>query len=276
MNNYKVYQHIFPNGKSYIGITSQKLTDRWRRGKGYSETTYVYKAIQKYGWDNIEHKVLYENLTKEQAEAKERELIQQFNTMNPEYGYNLTRGGEGKLQYDYEQIISLWESGLTMVQISDVCGISVSRLNRFLDERGYSRQQNKAKQLERKVNQYDLDGHYLYTHDSLKKAAEAIGIMSNAGICQCCQEKMRQTHGYQWKYYGGSIEDIAPVQTRNEFMPGKQVEQYGVDGKLIATYNKIVEAAKAVNASTGAISAVLHGRNKTCKGYIWKFKSLDV
>lgn len=35
--------------------------------------------------------------------------------MNPEYGYNLTRGGEGHLQYDYEQIMSLWESGLTMV-----------------------------------------------------------------------------------------------------------------------------------------------------------------
>ena len=49
-----------------------------------------------------------------------------------------------------------------------------------------------------------------------------------------------------------------------------------MDGNLIATYNKIVEAAKAVNASTGSISAVLHGRNKTCKGYIWKFKSLDV
>ena len=99
MNNYKVYQHIFPNGKSYIGITCQKLTDRWRRGNGYSETTYVYKAIQKYGWDNIEHKVLYENLSKEQAEAKERELIQQLNTMNPKYGYNLTRGGEGNLKY---------------------------------------------------------------------------------------------------------------------------------------------------------------------------------
>lgn len=49
-----------------------------------------------------------------------------------------------------------------------------------------------------------------------------------------------------------------------------------MDGKLMATYNKIVEAAKAVNVSTGAISAVLHGRNKTCKGYIWKFKTLDV
>lgn len=59
-------------------------------------------------------------------------------------------------------------------------------------------------------------------------------------------------------------------------MPGKQVEQYDTSGNLIATYNKIVEAAKAVNASTGAISAVLHGRHKTCKGYIWKFKLLDV
>lgn len=276
MNNYKVYQHVFPNGKSYIGITSQKLTDRWRRGKGYSESTYVYKAIQKYGWDNIEHKVLYQDLSKEQAEQKERELILQFDTMNPKCGYNLTRGGEGVLRYDYEKIVSLWGKGLTIIQISKECGISISRLNRFLEENGYNRQQNKAKQLERKVNQYDLMGHYLHTYDSLKKAAEAVGATSNSSICQCCQEKMRQTHGYQWKYYNGFIEDIAPVQTRKEFMPGKQVEQYDVDGNLVAVYDKIVEAAKAVNASTGSISAVLHGRNKTCKGYIWKFKSLDV
>ena len=29
MDNYKVYIHIFPNNKVYIGITSQKPKRRW-------------------------------------------------------------------------------------------------------------------------------------------------------------------------------------------------------------------------------------------------------
>ena len=33
--NYKVYMHIFPNGKKYIGITKQTLKDRFDSGYGY-------------------------------------------------------------------------------------------------------------------------------------------------------------------------------------------------------------------------------------------------
>lgn len=39
---YKVYKHIFPNGKVYVGITSQPLNCRWRSGKrrGWSHEHY--------------------------------------------------------------------------------------------------------------------------------------------------------------------------------------------------------------------------------------------
>ena len=33
--NYTVYMHRFPNGKVYIGMTSKKPEDRWKRGSGY-------------------------------------------------------------------------------------------------------------------------------------------------------------------------------------------------------------------------------------------------
>ena len=60
-----VYRHIFPNGKSYIGITSKKPNQRWENGKGYSKTgqNAIYNAIKKYGWDNIKHEILFDNLT---------------------------------------------------------------------------------------------------------------------------------------------------------------------------------------------------------------------
>ena len=49
MENYKLYIHKFPNGKVYVGITSQDVGERWRHGEGYKDQL-VYRAILKYGW----------------------------------------------------------------------------------------------------------------------------------------------------------------------------------------------------------------------------------
>lgn len=93
MEKYTVYMHICPNNKIYIGITSQKPTMRWRSGNGYKSNEYFTRAIQKYGWDNFEHIILYENLSKEEAEQKEIELIKKYKTTYNKYGYNVESGG---------------------------------------------------------------------------------------------------------------------------------------------------------------------------------------
>lgn len=92
---YTVYQHKNKiNGKIYIGITMQEPEQRWRHGEGYKSSPHFYAAIQKYGWDNFEHNILFTNLTKEEACLKEQELIKKFNSMNREFGYNSTSGGD--------------------------------------------------------------------------------------------------------------------------------------------------------------------------------------
>ena len=92
---YTVYQHKNKiNGKVYIGITSQEPEKRWRNGEGYQSSPHFYAAIQKYGWDNFEHNILFKNFTKEEACKKEQELIKKFNSMNREFGYNSTSGGD--------------------------------------------------------------------------------------------------------------------------------------------------------------------------------------
>lgn len=88
-----VYKHTFPNGKIYIGMTSQKPYKRWKYGHGYTSQHIMDNAIKEYGWGNIKHEILFANLTKEQAEQKEIEMIKQFRSNEFEYGYNLTSGG---------------------------------------------------------------------------------------------------------------------------------------------------------------------------------------
>lgn len=92
VENYTVYKHTCPNGKVYIGITSQDVKERWKNGKGYIGALF-HKAIQKYGWHNIKHEVLFEGLTKERAEQKEIELIALYMSNQREYGYNVANGG---------------------------------------------------------------------------------------------------------------------------------------------------------------------------------------
>ena len=73
----------------------QEPEKRWGvNGCNYKSSPHFYSAIQKYGWDNFEHNILFTNLTKEEACLKEQELIKQFNSMDRNFGYNSTSGGE--------------------------------------------------------------------------------------------------------------------------------------------------------------------------------------
>lgn len=91
---YCVYEHLFPNGKRYIGITSQDVDKRWQNGHGYDTQFLMSRAIKKYGWENIQHNILEDNLTKEDAQCKEIYYIKQFQTNDNKYGYNRTSGGD--------------------------------------------------------------------------------------------------------------------------------------------------------------------------------------
>lgn len=95
-----VYMHTNNvNRKKYIGITSQDPEDRWKNGKGYKSQTVFWNAIQKYGWNNFEHEIIFENLTIHKAKEKEVEFIALYKTNcnrynHPSYGYNMTDGGD--------------------------------------------------------------------------------------------------------------------------------------------------------------------------------------
>lgn len=95
MRTYTLYIHIFPNTKCYIGITSLPIDTRWGYlGSGYKHQSYLYNAIQKYGWDNIQHIVLADHLSKEWACKLEQDLIRDLKANEKEFGYNLAEGGE--------------------------------------------------------------------------------------------------------------------------------------------------------------------------------------
>ena len=93
---YTIYAHRNKiNGKLYIGQTSQIPKKRWGKdGSGYKTSTKFYQAIQKYGWENFEHLILFSDLSESEANSIEESLIKWFCTTDDQYGYNLNSGGQ--------------------------------------------------------------------------------------------------------------------------------------------------------------------------------------
>ena len=73
-NNYSVYQHVTPDGMYYFGATNN-IKRRWRGNGCLYKTTALQPYIEKYGWNNIQHIVLFENQSKEDALKIEDSLI---------------------------------------------------------------------------------------------------------------------------------------------------------------------------------------------------------
>lgn len=114
---YKVYKHTLPkdvsekdNDMIYIGITCQENPwNRWGvNGTHYKYNEHFNRAILKYSWQNFLHEVLFEGLTKMEAEELEVKLIAKYNSANEKFGYNKALGGSsvGKHTEQTKKIIS--------------------------------------------------------------------------------------------------------------------------------------------------------------------------
>lgn len=99
---YTIYMYTFPNGKKYIGKTKRTLYARQGEDlSGYKRCRLLWRAIQKYGAENIRTDILfYGELTDGESCEMERYYIALYKTnanrySDPAYGYNLTDGGDG-------------------------------------------------------------------------------------------------------------------------------------------------------------------------------------
>ena len=79
------------NGKIYIGQHKSEEYDSSYYGSG----KILKSAINKYGIENFSNTVLCYCESKKELDKLERQLIKQYNSRNPNIGYNISFGGEG-------------------------------------------------------------------------------------------------------------------------------------------------------------------------------------
>ena len=127
MTEYKIYLlRCRITGKSYVGVTSMSLEERWHNGQGYKNQPVIYDDICEYGWNNFEHSLIDTAFTYKESREKERFYIKTMNSLFPN-GYNIISGETGLPNRLWKStIIKIDENGNILQKFS-----SSKQLKRF-------------------------------------------------------------------------------------------------------------------------------------------------
>ena len=235
---YCVYRHVFPNGKQYVGIAKGSPRRRWCRGNGY-KSQFVYKAIQKYGWDNIEHEILRDGLSQDEAAMLEKKLIQRYDLRNPEKGYNVAPGGVGTSNWSEE---AREKKRQWMLANAVTKGRHLTdEQKKWVSECNTGRKHTEEERQKMREHHWDVSGE------------------NNPNYGVACSEEKRQ-------------------KLRNAHMKRtKAIEQYTLDGIFVARYQGVHEAVRQTGICRSSIHDCCTGRNgvKKTHGYVFKFATTE-
>lgn len=204
-----------PSRKSYIGQTCRPIEKRLEEHqKESSNCVAIYRAIQKYGWENFE-KDWYE-VPDDDLNDHEELMIEVLGTLTPD-GYNLKEGGgNGKHSEESKQKMSEAQRG----EKSYMFGIPKSEESRRKQSEAQRGEKNHnfgktpsedTKQKIRKtklgeknhkskrVYQYSLDGTYIRSFGSAGEAGRHLE-KGRSHIIECANGTYKTAYGFKWSY----------------------------------------------------------------------------
>lgn len=305
IDKYKVYKHTTPSNKVYIGITSQTISKRWQNGRGYITNEYFYRAIKKYGWENIKHEILFNNLDKDDACKKEIELIAKYNSTDYHYGYNCSTGGnlgnvksvdqytvDGKFIKTFPSIAEA-ETEYNIDNISACCKGKILSSGGFVwrykgeEYDKYFKKPiriNMGANINNKLMQYINNEDYLKPIIQYSKKGEFIQRYENVydsrlltiskgralkmQILKCCNKMIKTSFGYIWRFDGDDLD----LSNTKIIKPSrrKRIVQYDINGNYIKTWDSILEAQKYYHSQS--IASVIIGDRRFAAGYVWRYE----
>lgn len=195
------------NSKRYVGKTTTTIEERWKEHcqdsqRERCEKRPLYSAFNKYGIENFKIEELEYIDNNNLLSDRELYWIKELETYGSK-GYNASRGGDGKLLYDHNEIIELARLGYTSSQISEKIGCCKDIIYKVLKSNNVKLRNNSSKL----IAQFDLAGNYIQTFFGSGEAQQWLidkGITTNknakAHIKRCCCNKEPQCYGYIWKY----------------------------------------------------------------------------
>ena len=245
---YTLYRHVAPNGKMYVGVTRTSPRKRWgANGIRYKSNPYFYRAIQKYGWDNFKHEILFTNLTKDEASFAELVCVNVWDLTNPKYGYNINKGGivGDRLSDETKQRLSDMNRGK---KLSQETKDKISKATRGKNHPFYGK--HHTPEAKRKISKARLG----CTHDVSLETRRKLSI-ANKGRKRTEEERAR--------FRGGN----SPLACAVVGLDKKTLE-------IVFEFDSIMDAERQTGIANTNISTCCCGKRQSAGGYIWKYKNM--
>ena len=283
MTGYNIYFHKNKiNNKYYIGITSQKPERRWgKNGENYKLQPKFYNAIKKYGWNNFEHKVLFTNIPKDQAETLEKELIQKYNSIDN--GYNCGIGG-GIYQVKPVLCITTGQVFNSVNEAAIEAGVSPATMSKYLRGEWYtcgskngirlewrflndSENKNKEENISKKIKkQEEKDSKILEeTNNYIEEF-----INNHLTITEISKKYKVSKQTVSKRLKDANIQIIPSRESRKI-----QIEQFDKNWNYIQTFESITAALKFLNktdSETSRIKLACKEQWRIYQGFHWRIK----
>lgn len=264
----------FPTGRYYLGKHTGYIEDNYA-GSGNFCNAYYKKYGGILGKTYIKE-ILEINPSKKINGNREKEVIGDLWKTDP-LCMNQKPGGEG---------------GCGPGKYASRYGATVTQKTREKISKANKDRPGQA------VDQFDLSGNFVKRYDSIRKAADAVGLKRSSAITQACKKAIhyRTAGGFFWRYSTDPDRSFETIQTvyenrriekrkkkeqerknrilENEIKKGKKIDQYTIDGKFIKTFLSPKRVLKELNSKSYA--ALLHccrqhKKYNTFLGYQWRF-----
>lgn len=209
-----VYIHtINENGKKYIGQCAGDPAIRWGSSGHRYKKQFFYKAIKKYGWENIKHEIIADNLSQEEADKLEIDLIKKYKTNDRKYGYNIEAGGRrgtelfGKKNHNSRSVVcietdEIWECSICCAKSLNV---NLASLQESLYN-GYKCKGNHYKYVDDKSYVINKEPYSVICNETgkiwktIKECAVDLGVSART-VSRYCTGERKAKNGLTYKYY---------------------------------------------------------------------------
>lgn len=264
-----IYKLTFPNGKSYIGQTKQEfnsyMNDYLNLSKNENYKSYnrlIYKAIRKYGWDNVLKEILF-TVSEEFVDDVERYFIKLYNSTNKIFGYNIEDGGckNKHLSEETRKKISIANIGkIRSEEVKKSLSKQRSGENNVMWGKCHS------KETKKKLSECGIGRKH--TEETKKKLSMCMMGKNNPMFGKKRPDLVeinRNNRGKENPRKGipQSVEIV-----RKKF---KSINMYNSSENFIKTFESVKQAANELNVTTGFICKLLKNKRKTASGYTFKY-----
>lgn len=238
------------NNKKYIGRASQPYK---RKNQHFSElkrnihkNEYLQRSFNKYGLENFTFNIIEELNSADLLNERECFWINEFNSMNPEKGYNLESGGR--------QSKKLSESTKIKMSINN--------------PRNWKGKKYGAHNCSKTTYQYDLEGNFIKKWGSVTEASEYLNLDKNF-ISKNCTGKTKYYRKFRWfhDFKGLKIEPL--IVTYTFARPVHMINP--ITNQIVSTFKSRQEAVRTLGLKSDKIKQVVDGKRNLYGDHKWAY-----